>query len=415
VLAIVEPIDRFPAEPNGSSRKSSIYSLLLSLLFHGVLAVVLWCIVYGTTRRQSISLTASAAAATSPGDAVFELAAQAKPVRPEVGPGQATSVDSSVEIKSLISKSMKSDLLSETIRDGFEPPSIEFFGTRAYGNRFVFVLDISYSMDARDGERFSRACDELVRSVSKLRPGQSYYVFVFCWTTEEMFYDPVVKYVEVGPQHDQKLRKWIYSVSLGAGTDPRRALALAHRMKPDTVFLLSDGHFNRPSSPKSETGWIDETGERFKAGVQEGVEMVFRDVPIHTVAFENPFTLAAMQHIATSTGGNCRYVPTRSHKPIDSSRFLTTLRHIDQKHRHDRRPQGEYLTRLSYAREFIRDGELAYAEYLVRPLRHAKESMISNPVLLAQVVAILDFELGGTRLEDFESPPELREILGQDS
>ena len=98
-----------------------------------------------------------------------------------------------------------------------------------------------------------------------------------------------------------------------------------------------------------------------------------------------------------------------------STRVDSSLRHIDQKHRHDRRPQGEYLTRLSYAREFIRDGEFAYAEYLVRPLRHAKESMISNPVLLAQVVAILDSELGGTRLEDFESPPELREILGQDS
>ena len=122
-----------------------------------------------------------------------------------------------------------------------------------------------------------------------------------------------------------------------------------------------------------------------------------------------------MQQIAKATGGSCRYIPTRSHRPIDSRRFLTALRHIDQKHRHDRRPRDEYLTRLSYAREFIRDGELAYAEFLIRPLRRARESTIDNPALLARVMEILDRELGDERLEDFEQPPELREVLRQDS
>ncbi len=309
---------------------------------------------------------------------------------------------------------MTSNTLAEKIRSSMQPASIDFFGTRAYGNRFVFVLDISYSMDARDGARFDRACDELLRSVSQLRAGQSYYVFLFCWNTEQMFYDSAVDYVKVAAGHEKKLRDWIYDVNLGAGTDPRRALTLARQMNPDAVFLLSDGHFNHPGTPLSETGWIDEQGNRLrKLGVQEGIERFYRNTPIHTIALENPFTYVAMERIAEATGGSYRYIKTSSHKPIDSKRFLSALQHIERKHRNDTRPDHEYQTRLSYAREFTADGELVYAEYLVRPLRRANRSKIDNTVLLDRLLAILDSELGDTRLEDFEPAPELIDIVSK--
>ena len=263
-------------------------------------------------------------------------------------------------------------------------------------------------MDARDGARFDRACEELLRSVSQLRAGQSYYVFLFCWNTENMFRDRSAECVKVTAGHEEKLRRWISGVSLGAGTDPRRALALARQMKPDAVFLLSDGHFNRPGTPLSETGWIDEQGNQLrKLDVQEGVERFFHDIPIHTIALENPFTYAAMEQIAKATGGSYRYIKTGSQEPIDAKRFLSALRHIDQKHGDDPQPNREYQTRLSYAREFVADGELVYAEYLIRPLRHADRSKIANLVLLDRLFEILDSELGDTRLEDFEPAPEL--------
>jgi hypothetical protein len=277
----------------------------------------------------------------------------------------------------------------DTVPAKIEPPSINFFGTRALGNRFVFVLDISYSMKARNGERFTRACDELLRSVSALKTGQSYYVFLFCWRTEKMFYDRSVGYVDVAPGHEKKLRRWVYDVSLGAGTDPRRALSLAHRMNPDAVFLLSDGQFNQPRTSLSDSGWIDDRDERLDADVQAGIERFYRDIPVHTVAMENPFAVSAMQQIAEASGGQCRYVPTGSHEPIDSERFLTVLRQIDEKHRTDGSPRQEYQQRLFDARELICDGELVYAEYLVRQLRGADESEIANPVLLAQILSIL--------------------------
>jgi hypothetical protein len=76
-----------------------------------------------------------------------------------------------------------------------------------------------------------------------------------------------------------------------------------------------------------------------------------------------------------------------------------------------KRPRQEYQTRLSYAREFISDGELVYAEYLVRPLRQVDRSLIANETLLTRVLDILASELGDTRLEDFGPAPEINEIV----
>lgn len=384
---------------------------MASLLVHAALALVLWSIAYATIRHEPVFLTASLSASAKvvvPIEPVEEVGTAEEPPRFN-GTAAITPVD---PLDLWMLQVMESDAKTEEIQGSTEPPSIDFFGTRAVGNKFVFLLDVSYSMNAREGARFDRACDELIRSVSQLKPGQSYYVLLFCWRTEEMFYDPSIEYVQVSANHADKLKRWIYDVSLGPGTDPRRALSLARQMNPDAVFLLSDGHFNEPNTPQSDTGWLDEAGKRLRTmKVQQGVELFFQTIPIHTIALENPFTFVAMQQIAKATGGRYRYVKTKSHHPIDSQRFLSALRHIDQKHRNDSQPDREYQTRLSYAREFMIGGELVYAEYLIRPLRHAKRSKIANPVLLDLMLSILDSELGSTRLEDYEPAPELIDIV----
>lgn len=405
VLRVVDSADR-PAVS-----RAHVCSFGISLLVHAALAFVLWCLVYANLRGEPIFLIGSACS-TSQVELPLEIVQHQESGQPPAMPQEESPTP--VPVDMWVAKRIEPNVLADRIRRSVEPASIDFFGTRAFGKKFVFVLDISYSMDARDGARFDRACQELLRSVSQLRSGQSYYVILFCWNTEKMFHDPSVEFINVATGHEEKLRRWIYDVSLGAGTDPRRALSLAHRLDPDAVFLLSDGHFNRPRTPLSETGWINEQGERLRnLGVQEGIELFFREVPIHTIALENPFTYVAMERIAQATGGSYRYVRTSSHAPIDTERFLTALRDIDQKHRNDARPDREYQSRLSYAREFTADGELVYAEYLVRPLRRANRSKIANPILLDQLLAILDSELGETRLEDYEPAPELSEYVSR--
>jgi hypothetical protein len=382
------------------SRRASLTSLLSSLTLHSMLAVLLWFLVYHTIEHQLISLTAS----ETRGEVSMQLVASSTPAQPFAVPDQFAPVDSTVSNQSLISKFMETDARSPDI--DFQPASIEFFGTRAYGNRFVFVLDISLSMGARDGQRFQRASDELLRSVSQLKRGQSYYVFLFCWRTEKMFYRPAIEYAQVGPGHLQKLRDWIHEVRLGGGTDPRRALSLARGLKPDALFLLSDGHFNEPDFYLSDTGWIDDAGARLEADVQQGVRSFFQATSIHTIAFENPFTFAVMQDIAKATGGKSRYVKTPSHQPIDSQRFADALQYLEKTYRSGSDPRQEYRKRLSYAREFIGEGELVYAEYLVRPLRDADRSTIINEALLNRILDILESELGDVRLEDFVATPD---------
>lgn len=353
--------------------------------------------------------------ASGPEDSVaLNVAASKTPATPELPPDQSTNFASSMLASSKSAQpvpreTMDAKSIVEASESKVAPVSIDFFGTRAFGHRFVFVLDISYSMDARGGERFDRAVEELLRSVSQLRSNQSYFVFLFCWSTQPIFYDSTHQYVPAVPGHAKKLRRWLQDVRLGPGTDPRRALSLAREMNPDAIFLLSDGHFNQPRTPKSDTGWMDSQGTRFQIDVQDGIETFFRDLPIHTIAFENAFTSTAMDAIAGVSGGQSRYVKTQSLVPFDSQRLVTVLQQMDQRRAEGLPKQQEYQTRLSQAREFIAEGELVFAEYLIRPLRDAEESMILNPVLLSQVVEILDRELQGARLEDFDPIAGLHE------
>ena len=55
---------------------------------------------------------------------------------------------------------------------------------------------------------------------------------------------------------------------------------------------------------------------------------------------------------------------------------------------------------MSLARDFIADGEFAFAEYIARPIRDADPANINNPMLRKILLNILDEELGDTRLED---------------
>jgi hypothetical protein len=84
---------------------------------------------------------------------------------------------------------------------------------------------------------------------------------------------------------------------------------------------------------------------------------------------------------------------------------------LEQKHRHESNPARAYQSRLSLAWELIADGELLYAEYIMRPLRHAPPEYILNAALLTEVQNVLDNEIGKARLEDFQQPPELSQIL----
>ncbi len=114
----------------------------------------------------------------------------------------------------------------------------EFFGIRAQGKTFLYVVDCSGSMAGHD--RLIRAKREIRRCVGEMRFPQRFQV---------IFYnDRPLAMPGGGPQGAEyaskvQLARWLSLIDADGETDPRGAMALALGQKPDAIFLLSDGEF----------------------------------------------------------------------------------------------------------------------------------------------------------------------------
>ncbi len=113
-----------------------------------------------------------------------------------------------------------------------------FFGVRARGQFFVYVVDCSGSMI--DEDRLARAKEEVRRSVSRLQEPQRFKV---------IFYNdrPIAMPGDLPRSADlhskNQLLAWLRLIEPDGETDPKGAMALALALRPDAVFLLSDGEF----------------------------------------------------------------------------------------------------------------------------------------------------------------------------
>jgi hypothetical protein len=201
----------------------------------------------------------------------------------------------------------------------------DYFGTVAYGFRFVYILDKSTSMNqGRSGQagtssRFDRARYELLRSVDKLAPYQSFYVILFSTTTRCMFDDesPSPATIPATRENKQRLRQWLEAADVGGGTDPREALVVALSIAPDAIFLLSDGDFNSVSGRKSPLFAGTPEAEQLVQQIHRGY------TPIHTFAYEDPDSKRRMEALAEITGGEYKYIPPNEQersKPVQPRR-----------------------------------------------------------------------------------------------
>lgn len=191
----------------------------------------------------------------------------------------------------------------------------EFFGTVADGDRFVYVIDVSGSMNGGvrgrmgRGSRFERVCHELLGAIERLHEDQSFFVILFADKAIPMFDDhwPSREGVAVTPENRTRFRDWLASVELGGGTEPGEALKIALSMQPSAVFFLSDGEFNLPDAisvveSSSGTAQVSGGGEESRSG----------QVPIHAFAFESTVGRRSMQRLSMQTGGEYRFVPALS-------------------------------------------------------------------------------------------------------
>ncbi len=114
-----------------------------------------------------------------------------------------------------------------------------FYGLRAEGRVFIFVVDCSGSMEA--DLRLIRAKQELRRSINDLKFPQRYFIIFF---NDQPL--PMPGGLPKSTEHRDKLQTfaWLRSVPALGGTDPRGAMVQALSLRPDAVFFLSDGEFD---------------------------------------------------------------------------------------------------------------------------------------------------------------------------
>ena len=116
-----------------------------------------------------------------------------------------------------------------------------FFGIRANGNRFVYVVDCSGSMA---GGGLVNAKKELKRSIKELGSKQSFSVYFFATDSFPMFF-PQSNPTPLAATPDNKLKvfRWIDNFDESGGTEPESSLLAALQLEPDAIYLLTDGAF----------------------------------------------------------------------------------------------------------------------------------------------------------------------------
>lgn len=178
--------------------------------------------------------------------------------------------------------------------------SVEFFGLKATGNTFCYVVDSSPSMK-KDGA-FAAAKAELARSLSWLKPKQRYYICFFGGDVERLKLDgPNEERYPVYATRDnlQKTLLWIDRVRVQErGMPPNNALGETIQMDPDGIFLLFDG--DTKVDVAAHLRKVNRSDDLISGGTPL--------VPIHTIGFYTQEFESLMKRIALENNGSYRFI-----------------------------------------------------------------------------------------------------------
>jgi len=176
----------------------------------------------------------------------------------------------------------------------------QFFGVNATGNSFCYIVDRSGSMK---GGAFESAKEEIVRSLSTMKPKQRFYIFFFGEDIEGLKLngrDEETYPVYATKENIQKTIQWMDRVKIQSGKHPAEVISRAIEMEPDGIFLLFDGETSVDLAPRIK-----------KANLVYDVILGEQTrVPIHSVCFytEDPAAQKLMKTIADQNLGTYRYI-----------------------------------------------------------------------------------------------------------
>lgn len=172
----------------------------------------------------------------------------------------------------------------------------EFFGLKAEGNRFAFVVDGSVSM-ARKWEACRR---ELLAAVGRLKRHQLFYVTLFNNRAHPMFSDeaPEPHPLPATPENIARLKQWLDEFPLRSGTRPLEAMKSSLRMHPDAIYFLTDGELHDDTQQ-----YLSENNKRKDAYDNPVAASV-----VHAIGFHAEKGRQVLQQIAEQNAGDCTFV-----------------------------------------------------------------------------------------------------------
>lgn len=162
----------------------------------------------------------------------------------------------------------------------------DFFGIEAGGSSFVFVVDMSGSME---GRRMRRARNELKRSIQALSETQRYFIVFYNTQAHPM---PSRGMLPATQENIRDTVRWFDDVRPYGNTYPFSSLLMAVQFHPDAIFLLSDGEFDP---------LVIEQVLLAQHGDDE-------PVPIHTIGFTSHAGERVLRTLSDKSGGTYRYV-----------------------------------------------------------------------------------------------------------
>ena len=172
-------------------------------------------------------------------------------------------------------------------KDGDGHGGTSFFGKTLAVDSIAYVIDASGSMQ---GARFRRARQELVKALKEMRPEQQFYIVFYTDQTYPLYWPNSVAELQAAtPFNLQKTGLWLEKAQTSGGTEPQQAMRIALALKPDVVFLLSDGDI--PAATRAIV-------------LQENARSV-----IHTIALGSNKGAVVMNQIAAENNGEFKFIP----------------------------------------------------------------------------------------------------------
>jgi von Willebrand factor type A domain len=302
--------DRSLSSSRPYSSISACLAYSVSFVTH---AVILVGLALGVTKGiQSDNVVVSVSNATYSPDDVVELNSDfsiksAPPVSEESLPSIAESEFASaapIQIELPVieqelganNASLQGELAKATARDSLKKKGLSlngsgssFFGIESTGEKFVFIVDSSRSME---GKRWEHANKELFRSIAELGPDQKFFVICFDFAARPAFdlLPSNIKFLSSSNNSRRRIRQWIQGLGLGSNTRPAEALRLALALQPDAIYLLSDGE-------------LEDDSYEMLALINHDVSTGKAIVPIHTISLYSTSGRELLELIASNNGG----------------------------------------------------------------------------------------------------------------